>query len=76
MVVSRRPDGRVGWTVVNLDIDSDRPLGPEIALAPQDMLLLPKTTVHSLNLFVEQYIRRMMPVSTGMGFGYNLNNTF
>ncbi|MEI6563090.1 MAG: polysaccharide biosynthesis/export family protein [bacterium] len=76
VVVSRRPDGKVGWTVVNLDIDSGQPLGPEIALAPQDMLLVPKTGVYSLNLFVEQYIRRMMPVNTSMGFGYNLNHVF
>ena len=73
VVVSRKPDGRVGWTVINLDIDSGRPLGPEIALAPQDMLLVPKTGVNNLNLFVEQYIRRMLPVPTSLGFGYNLN---
>jgi len=76
VVVSRRPDGKVGWTVVNLDIDSSQPLGPEIALSPQDMLLVPKTGVYSLNLFVEQYIRRMLPVSTGAGFNYNLNKVF
>lgn len=76
VVVSRRPDGKVGWTVVNLDIDSGQPLGPEIALAPQDMLLVPKTGVYSLNLFVEQYIRRLLPVPTSMGFGYNLNHVF
>jgi polysaccharide export outer membrane protein len=65
VVVKRQPDGRVGWHVVNLDLDSGRPLGPEIALAPQDMLLVPKTGVASLNLFVDQYIRRMLPVGVG-----------
>jgi polysaccharide export outer membrane protein len=66
VVVKRQPDGRVGWHVVNLDLDSGRPLGPEIALAPQDMLLVPKTGVASLNQFVDQYIRKMLP----MGVGY------
>ena len=73
VVVSRRGNGKVAWQVVNLDIDSGKPLGPEIALAPQDMLLVPRTGVANLNLFVEQYIRRMMPVPTSMNFGYNLN---
>jgi polysaccharide export outer membrane protein len=72
VVVKRRPDGRVDWHVVNLDIDSGRPLGPEIALAPQDMLLVPRSGVANLNLFVEQYLRRMTPVPSNLGFGYNL----
>jgi polysaccharide export outer membrane protein len=70
VVVKRLPDGRVGWHVVNLDLDSGRPLGPEIALAPQDMLLVPKTGVANLNLFVDQYIRQMLPV----GVGYTSDN--
>lgn len=73
VVVNRKPDGRVGWHVVNLDINSGKPLGPEIPLAPQDMLLVPRTSVANLNQFVDQYIRRMMPVPTSLGFGYNLN---
>lgn len=72
VVVKRRADGRVGWHVVNLDVDSHRPLGPEIALAPQDMLLVPKTGIANLNLFVEQYVRRLLPLPTGMGFSYDL----
>ncbi len=73
VVVNRRADGKVSWHVINLDIDSGKPLGPEIALSPQDMLLVPRTGVANLNTFVDQYIRRMMPVPTGLGFGYNLN---
>jgi polysaccharide export outer membrane protein len=70
VVVKRHPANRVTWHVINLDLDSGRPLGPEIALAPQDMLLVPRTGVASLNLFVDQYIRRMMPV----GVGYTSDN--
>lgn len=72
VVVKRTPAGRVGWHVVNLDVDSRGPLGPEIALAPQDMLLVPKTGVANLNVFVDQYIRRLLPLPTGMGFNYDL----
>lgn len=69
VVIKRTPDGRVGWHVVNLDVDSGQPLGPEIALAPQDMLLVPKTGIANLNLFVDQYIRRPIPLSIGYGSG-------
>jgi polysaccharide export outer membrane protein len=69
VVVKRQANGRVSWHVVNLDLDSGRPLGPEIALAPQDMLLVPKTGVASLNLFVDQYIRRMLPVGASYTTG-------
>jgi polysaccharide export outer membrane protein len=69
VVVKRQPDGRVGWHVVNLDLDSGEPLGPEIALAPQDMLLVPKTGIANLNLFVEQYIRRLIPLNVGRSSG-------
>jgi polysaccharide export outer membrane protein len=73
VVVNRLPDGRATWHVINLDVNSGRPLGPDIALAPQDMLLVPKTGIANLNLFVEQYIRRLLPVPTGVGVNYNLN---
>jgi len=69
VVVKRQPDGRIGWHVVNLDLDSGQPLGPEIALAPQDMLLVPKTGVASLNVFVDQYMRRMLPVGVSFSSG-------
>ena len=66
VVVKRQPDGRVAWHVVNLDIDSGKPLGPEIPLSPQDMLLVPKSGIADLNLFVDQYIRRLIPITGGI----------
>ena len=69
VIVKRQPNGRVAWHVVNLDENSGEPLGPEIALTAQDMLLVPKTGIASLNTFVEQYVRRMLPMSVGYGSG-------
>ena len=71
VVVKRQPDGHVEWRVVNLDRDSGEPLGPEIALTPQDMLLVPKTGIANLNLFVSQYLWGMTPLPASMN--YNLN---
>ena len=72
VVVKRRAGGNPSWHIVNLDVNSSAPLGPEIALAPQDMLLVPKSGIANLNLFVDQYIRQMTP-RTGLGFNYSLN---
>lgn len=69
VVVKRLAGGRTAWHSVNLDLDSGKPLGPEIALAPQDMLLVPKSGVANLNLFVDQYIRGILPVSVGYSSG-------
>ena len=71
VVVKRQPDGHVGWHVVNLDLDSSAPLGPEIALAPQDMLLVPKSGIANLNRFVEQYLWRMTPLPASMYYSLN-----
>ena len=71
VVVKRQPDGHVGWHVVNLDLDSSAPLGPEIALAPQDMLLVPKSGIANLNRFVEQYLWRMTPLPASMNYSLN-----
>ena len=67
VIVKRQPGGRVAWHVVNLDENSGEPLGPEIAMTAQDMLLVPKSGIASLNLFVEQYVRRLLPMSVGYG---------
>jgi hypothetical protein len=71
--VKAQPDGHYTWQVVNLDIDSGAPLGPDVPLSPKDMLLVPKSGVASLDLFVEQYIRRLTPVPVGASMNYNLN---
>ena len=72
VVVKRQPDGRVEWRTVNLDWESGGMLGPDIALSPQDLLLVPKSGIANLNLFVQQYIRQLLPVSTSLGFSYSL----
>ena len=40
----------------------------DVRLIPSDMLFVPKTRIAQLNVFVEQYIRGMLPISTGLGF--------
>ena len=34
----------------------------DIALLPSDIIFIPKTTIAEVNLFVEQYIRKVIPI--------------
>jgi hypothetical protein len=43
----------------------------DIALKPFDIVYVPKSPIANVNVWVDQYIRRNIPISTG--FGYTLN---
>ncbi len=43
-------------------------------LGPGDILLVPKTGIANANKWVEQYIRKLLPVSTSAGATYNIND--
>lgn len=47
----------------------------DIPVKPYDIVFLPKTLVAKLNLLVEQYIDKLVPVSRSLGLMYNLNPT-
>ena len=44
----------------------------DIALAPQDVVYVPKTGVSKANQFIDQYIKRMIPFNSNLN--YNINN--
>jgi protein involved in polysaccharide export with SLBB domain len=43
----------------------------DLALQPYDVVVVPKSGVANLNVWVDQYIRRMLPFS--LGFSYTIN---
>lgn len=47
----------------------------DLLLMPYDVVFLPKTTIAKMNLFVDQYIEKLFPISKNLGFSYvyNLN---
>jgi polysaccharide export outer membrane protein len=40
----------------------------DVQLLPADIIYVPQTTIAKMNVFVEQYIRRMLPITPGFGF--------
>jgi len=45
----------------------------DIALAPQDIVFVPKTAVAQANQFIDQYITRMLPFTRNISYSYNQN---
>ena len=55
-------------------IDTDRILTntiPDVFLAQNDVVFVPRTHIADLNLFVEQYLSRMVPEFLRINFGFN-----
>jgi polysaccharide export outer membrane protein len=49
-------------------------IAKDITLAPDDILFVPKKGIAVADLFIDQYIRKLLPVSLGSGVYYQLNN--
>lgn len=47
--------------------------GRDTELLPYDIVYVPKKAIAKVDLFVDQYIRQLIPVHTGFGFTYELN---
>jgi protein involved in polysaccharide export with SLBB domain len=45
---------------------------PDVELKPFDVVFVPKSKIRKVDEFVEQYMRRVLPVTIGMGFSYLL----
>lgn len=73
-VVVLRRGPRDERTVLTVDLDSvmnGREGARDVALQAHDVVIVPRSGIADLNLWVEQYIRRVLPFS--MGFSYTVN---
>lgn len=73
ILIRRRPDGRPLVLPLNLKAAiSGVDVGQDLALMPHDVVHVPRSTLASANLFVDQAIRKMIPVT----FGFRLDTIF
>jgi polysaccharide biosynthesis/export protein PslD len=79
VVVVRFNEGGYHQWVLNIEkpLYDTAPAVPDFPLRAGDIIFVPKTGIAELNLVVDQYIRRMLPFSTGLGFGlgYTIGGT-
>lgn len=68
VVIRRDACGVQQGSVVNLASARDDPArGEDVALMPRDVVVVPRSAIANVNLFVKQYIRNNLPVSPYLG---------
>ena len=69
LVIRKGSDGQPLGSQVNVgDILSEARFETDIALAPSDIVFVPRSAVANINLFIEQYITNMLPIPFYLGF--------
>ena len=62
------------FLVANLKYDAKKNILPEnIALQPQDVVFVPRSKIAEINLWVEQYIDKVLPFSRSVGAYYSFD---
>lgn len=70
-VIHRESPDTVAVYITNLDeFVKKAATGNDLALAPQDIVIVPRTGVAKANLWVDQYINRMLPFSRSVSYSY------
>lgn len=73
IVISRGPnDTSVARKVDLSDVITGKVDGKDVLVKPFDVIYVPKTVVAEVNKFVDQYIRKVIPVDLTAGFSYGI----
>ena len=74
VVISHGPDRRPEHRVVSVkDFLKGKTEATVLSLKPYDVVFVPRTAIADLNLFVDQYLRKMIPITLSAGFMYNID---
>jgi polysaccharide export outer membrane protein len=72
VVIRRGADNRPLVIPVNINKAVDgRDLKQDFILQPFDIVYVPKTFIANLNVWVDQYLRKNIPLNAGVGFSYS-----
>lgn len=70
VILKRQPDGTLARHFVNLK-DGKAISRSHVMLDPEDILIVPMTGIANVNQWVDQYIRRLLPLPTSAGVSAN-----
>lgn len=71
LVITHAPDNRPAHRVVDVRrYLKDSRLSEDMHLARYDIVYVPRSAIADVNLFVDQYIRQLLPVTLSAGFSY------
>ena len=68
VILHRAPDGSVTRKTANLDAYTRAGHSPEVTLAAQDIVFVPRSSVAEADLWIDQHINKLLPFSRGMNF--------
>ncbi len=72
VVVIRKGEKKPLIFTVNIeDVISGSDLTQDMNLRPYDIVFVPKLPIANIDLWVDQYIRRLIPIPFGFGFNYD-----
>lgn len=70
IVIRRVAENKIASLVVNLDYAIDgTDMRQDILLQPNDIVFVPKSPIANVDVWVDQYIRRLIPIPFGVGYG-------
>jgi polysaccharide biosynthesis/export protein len=73
IVIRRTLDNKVATMQLNLENAIDNSdMSQDIALKPNDIVYVPKTTIANINVWVDQYIRKNIPITAGVSASYGV----
>ena len=77
IIIRRGSENRPFSTVVSLEkvINGDD-LAQDILLGPGDIVYVPRSPIANVNLWVDQYIRKNIPIPVGVYYNLNPNSIF
>lgn len=72
VIIRRGPDTRPIALVMNMEkVVDGTEMGRDLYLMPNDIVYVPKSTIANVNVWMDQYIRKNIPISVGAGYYYN-----
>jgi protein involved in polysaccharide export with SLBB domain len=76
VIIRRGPEGKPQVFAVDLTriLDGTDP-GQNVALMPFDVVYVPKSAITNVNLWIDQYLRKNVPVSFGLSYQINPTTT-
>lgn len=76
VIIRYNTDGRRIVFSVNVDdVISGRDLHQDVELMAQDMVFVPRSDIANVDLWVDQYVRKALPLSSSSSFGYTMGKT-
>ena len=71
VIIRRSEDNKPLVSSLNLNkVIDGTDMSQDIALKPFDIVYVPRSAISNVNVWVDQYVRRNLPISISSGFGY------